>query len=95
MSHKINVKNVVDLHLTLTLHFSKENSISILAVGPLTNLAEAVEKDETLPDRIEQLTIMGGNLYGTGNSPGQAAEYNFWFDYLAAEKVISRKSINL
>ena len=27
MSHKINVKNVVDLHLTLTLHFSKENSL--------------------------------------------------------------------
>ena len=74
------------------IHFSKEiQGLTILALGPLTNLAKAVEIDEMLPERVEQLTIMGGNLYGTGNSPGQAAEYNFWFDFHAAEKVISRK----
>ena len=73
-------------------HYSKQiHGLTILALGPLTNLAKAVEMDEMLPERVEQLVIMGGNLYGTGNSPGQAAEYNFWFDYHAAEKVISRK----
>ncbi|CBY07703.1 unnamed protein product [Oikopleura dioica] len=72
------------------IHFTKAiPELTILALGPLTNLGRALEIDKMLPERVEQLTIMGGNLYGTGNSPGQAAEYNFWFDYFAAEKVIS------
>ncbi|CAG5078232.1 Oidioi.mRNA.OKI2018_I69.PAR.g8936.t1.cds [Oikopleura dioica] len=72
------------------VHFSREvGDLAILALGPLSNIASALEIDSKIPERVRELTIMGGNLYGTGNSPGQAAEYNFWFDYRAAEKVIS------
>ena len=74
------------------VHFAQSiENLAILALGPLSNIATALEIDSGLPERVKELTIMGGNMYGTGNSPGQAAEYNFWFDYQAAEKVISRK----
>lgn len=63
-----------------------------MSLGPLTNMAQALKLDASLPERVKEWTVMGGNLYGTGNAPDQVAEYNFWFDYKSAEEVISRKS---
>lgn len=37
-----------------------EGELEVLAIGPLTNIAEAVRKDPGFPLRIKQLTIMGG-----------------------------------
>ena len=61
--------------------------ITILAIGPLTNLALAMGIDANFAERIQHLIIMGGAFYTGGNSNG-AAEFNFWWDPEAARKVI-------
>jgi purine nucleosidase len=55
--------------------------LTILAQGPLTNIAAAAVRDPTLPEKVEHLWVMGG---GAGNIT-PAAEYNFYVDPEAAK----------
>ena len=59
--------------------------LHLVAVGPLTNIAEALQQDATLPDRLSGLTIMGGAAIG-GNVTA-TAEFNIWADPEAADIV--------
>ncbi len=62
--------------------------INICAVGPLTNLARALELDPTIVDRVKSVVIMGGAIYRPGNvSP--VAEANIWNDPHAADAVFA------
>lgn len=59
---------------------------SILALGPLTNIAEVLQRDARLFEQVDQFTLMGGTYKSHGNcSP--VAEYNFWCDPDAAKVV--------
>ncbi|MFN7924794.1 MAG: nucleoside hydrolase [Bryobacteraceae bacterium] len=60
---------------------------TVLAIGPLTNLALALRKRPAIASRIEKLVIMGGNVRVKGNVT-PAAEFNFWFDPEAADEVL-------
>lgn len=52
---------------------------SVIALGPMTNLAELIQRDEEAFCRIEEIVSMGGNFKSYGNcSP--VAEYNYWAD---------------
>lgn len=63
------------------------NEITICAVGPLTNLARALQRDPTIAERVRQVVVMGGAVYVPGNvSP--AAEANFRNDPHAADIVL-------
>ncbi|MFT6407423.1 MAG: inosine-uridine nucleoside N-ribohydrolase [Arenicella sp.] len=60
--------------------------ISLVAVGPLTNIAHAVELDPDLPNKLKELVVMGGTVQQSGNvSP--LAEANFINDPHAADIV--------
>ncbi|AMB98478.1 hypothetical protein AWM75_00050 [Aerococcus urinaehominis] len=60
--------------------------ISLVALGPLTNLADALDLDDQILTKAKNLRIMGGVHTVNGNcSP--VAEYNFWCDPLAAKVV--------
>ena len=61
------------------------HEISIIAIGPLTNIAGAFQADPELPRLIPNLTIMGGSLSGGNVSP--AAEFNIYVDPEAAQLV--------
>ena len=64
----------------------KSKDVSVIALGPLTNLAELVDKDLEEFLSIERLVSMGGNFRSHGNcSP--VAEYNYWEDPDAAKVV--------
>ena len=63
-----------------------EEPVTIVAVGPLTNLATALIMDPTIVDNIEQIVIMGGGYKITNSS--SAAEFNILFDAEAAEWVV-------
>ena len=61
----------------------EKEEISIIALGPLTNLALLFLKRPELVDRVSRLVSMGGNFKSHGNcSP--VAEYNYWCDPKAA-----------
>lgn len=60
--------------------------ITIVAVGPLTNLAVALLLDPTIVKNIEEIVIMGGG-YKEANSTA-CSEFNIWFDPEAADWVL-------
>lgn len=64
----------------------KETKCSVIAIGPLTNLAHLIAMDEEAFDSIDMLVSMGGSYRSHGNcSP--VAEYNYWEDPDAAALV--------
>jgi inosine-uridine nucleoside N-ribohydrolase len=65
--------------------------ITVLALGPMTNLAIAIRLRPDIQAKIRRLVFMGGNLNVPGNS-SRAAEFNFWFDPEAA-RIVLRSSI--
>ena len=59
---------------------------SVIALGPMTNLARMIEKDREAFAMIDEIVSMGGNFRSHGNcSP--VAEYNYWADPDAAALV--------
>lgn len=48
------------LNIPVCLH----TQVSLIALGPLTNLALAVNLDPTFPQKLKDLYIMGGNMEG-------------------------------
>lgn len=61
--------------------------ITVLALGPMTNLAIAFRLHPDLPKKIRRLVFMGGALRVSGNA-NRTAEFNFWFDPEAAQVVL-------
>lgn len=63
-----------------------EESLTIVAIGPLTNLALALRRDRKAFQNLSRFISMGGNFRSYGNcSP--VAEYNYWCDPDAAHEV--------
>ena len=63
-----------------------ECPVSIIAIGPLTNIAMALEYKPEVFDNLERFVSMGGNFKSFGNcSP--VAEFNYWSDPEAARYV--------
>lgn len=59
--------------------------ISIVAIGPLTNVATALKADPGIAPMIKSFVLMGGALNGGNVTP--AAEFNFYVDPEAARIV--------
>jgi purine nucleosidase len=58
-------------------------TITICSLGPLTNIASALERNDRIAERIEQIVWMGGALSEGGNVT-PAAEFNCYVDPEAA-----------
>lgn len=67
---------------------AKGEKADILMIGPLTNLALALRLDPSIVEGIGTLTIMGGNVYGRGNTT-PAAEFNIYADPEGAHVVLT------
>ena len=58
--------------------------VTIVATGPLTNVATALIKDPSIAQYIDSITIMGGGTFGNWTP---TAEFNIWVDAEAATRV--------
>lgn len=65
---------------------SEQKDVSIIALGPLTNIARLIQDYPACLDGLSELVTMGGSYKSHGNcSP--VAEYNYWCDPDAAKVV--------
>ncbi|XP_028300229.1 probable uridine nucleosidase 2 [Gouania willdenowi] len=71
----------------LRLVSENKDQVSLVALGPLTNLALAVRLDPLYPQKLKDLYIMGGNTEGKGNVT-LCAEFNFAMDPESAYVVL-------
>ena len=63
-------------------------ALRVLAVGPLTNLALALELEPALPSLVADVVLMGGAALVPGNVTA-VAEANIWNDPIAARTVFA------
>src|SRR5262249_25967205 len=72
--------------------FRADEGLELVAVGPLTNIAVALERDPGLARRIARLTPLGGWSRGPavgGKGLPPAVDYNLCADSVASERVLS------
>jgi pyrimidine-specific ribonucleoside hydrolase len=86
--------NLTAVELLRSVIRSSPVKVTLLALGPLTNIAEALRKDPSVAHNIESIYIMGGavNVPGNVGSSGvginnNAAEWNIYVDPHAANIV--------
>jgi inosine-uridine nucleoside N-ribohydrolase len=77
------------------LHETLGSDTTLLTLGPLTNIAEALRVDPSLGDRVPRVVAMAGAVDVAGNAPNSVAEYNVWIDSLAAKEVAESMSVEL
>ncbi|XP_061482896.1 inosine-uridine preferring nucleoside hydrolase-like [Rhineura floridana] len=76
------------VHAILRTANERQGQVSLVATGPLTNLALAVKMDPTLPKKLKSVFIMGGNTESRGNTT-VCGEFNFVSDPEAAYIVLN------
>jgi purine nucleosidase len=64
------------------------NELTLVVLGPMTNIALAVRLDPTFPAKIKRLVFMGGTTSAVGNTEVFTAEFNIWVDPEAAHIVL-------
>lgn len=77
--------HAVDLLIELLL--ASPGDLTIVATGPLTNIATAIRREPAIVPKIQRIVLMGGSI-GLGNwTP--AAEFNIYVDPEAAHIVFT------
>ncbi|GGF94698.1 nucleoside hydrolase [Rhizobium wenxiniae] len=78
-------QNAIDFIIE-TLRREPAGTVTICTLGPLTNLALALQKAPDIASRIQELVMMGGGCFEGGNIT-PAAEFNIYVDPEAAKIV--------
>jgi purine nucleosidase len=81
---KLDDRHAVDLIIELVMT-AEPGEITLVPVGPLTNIAMAMRREPRIVDRVREVVLMGG-AYTRGNST-PAAEFNIFADPEAAAAV--------
>jgi inosine-uridine nucleoside N-ribohydrolase len=67
----------------------ESDGLTIIAIGPVTNVAAALVADPGLVDRLERIVVMGGAFEVPGNVT-PTAEFNFFMDPEAAQIILEQ-----
>ena len=70
---------------------AQPHQITLVAIGPLTNIASAINQAPDIIPLVKELVIMGG-AFGTGGHSGNVtpfSEFNIWKDPHAADQVLT------
>jgi purine nucleosidase len=71
------------VHALIRLADRSPGELTLVTLGPLTNIALATRLDPDLPSKYARLVVMGGAIHGTGNVTS-VAEFNAYADPEAA-----------
>jgi purine nucleosidase len=71
-----------------TLRAEPAGSVTLCALGPLTNIATALDRAPDISGRIQEIVLMGGAYFEVGNIT-PAAEFNIHVDPEAARMVFA------
>ena len=74
---------------------AQPGEVTLMAIGPLTNVAMALRQEPGLAAKVKQVYIMGGAVAALPDGAGNItpnAEFNFWVDPEAA-KIVLRSGI--
>jgi purine nucleosidase len=71
-----------------TIMREPEGSVTLCTLGPLTNVALALQKEPAIAGRVRELVMMGGGFFEGGNIT-PAAEFNIYVDPEAAKIVFA------
>lgn len=72
--------------ITETLHAADDESVTLVPIGPLTNIGTAIQKDPAILTKVQEIVIMGGAMREGGNRT-PSAEFNILVDPHAADIV--------
>ena len=78
-------KHAVDFIIE-TLLAAEESSVTLVPIGPLTNIATAISREPAILSSVEEIVIMGGAMREGGNRT-PSAEFNIIVDPQAADLV--------
>ncbi len=78
--------HAVDFILATIKQYPDE--VDIITLGPLTNIALAIEKDVEVMKRVQSIHSMGGGVFKGNVTP--VAEFNYWFDPIAVDIVYKK-----
>jgi purine nucleosidase len=70
-----------------TLSSARDNSITLVPIGPLTNIAQAISRVPAILPKIHEIVLMGGAMREAGNIT-PSAEFNIFVDPEAADIVM-------
>jgi inosine-uridine nucleoside N-ribohydrolase len=62
------------------------HEVTLLCLGPLTNVARALQRDPELESLIQEIVVVGGAV-ACGGDVTPAAEFNIYYDSVAARSV--------
>jgi purine nucleosidase len=71
-----------------TVQTENAGTVTLCAIGPLTNIALALRKEPSIAVRIERIVLMGGGYFAQGNIT-PSAEFNIHADPEAAAEVFA------
>lgn len=71
-----------------TLRREATGTVTLVPIGPLTNIAAAFERAPDIIDRVQQIVLMGGAYFEVGNVT-PTAEFNIYVDPEAAAAVFA------
>ena len=83
---KLNASKLDAAHFIINEINENSGNINLVAVGPLTNIANSIKKDPSIVNKVNSLIIMGGSWLAGGNIT-PVAEANIYNDPEAAEIV--------
>ncbi|EBA16225.1 inosine-uridine preferring nucleoside hydrolase [Roseobacter sp. SK209-2-6] len=79
-------QNGVDFIIN-TLRREAPGSVTLCPLGPLSNIADALQRAPDIAERIQEIVLMGGAYFEVGNIT-PAAEFNIYVDPEAADIVL-------
>jgi pyrimidine-specific ribonucleoside hydrolase len=70
---------------------ASDEPVTVVAIGPMTNVALLLAAHPGVKSKIDRLVIMGGGIEGGNITP--SAEFNVWVDPEAARRVLVEEDV--